>query len=48
MSRCGSSKTIAFAGERETDLIAGDPEFKPLEKYIKIDWLKKPFPRRKQ
>jgi predicted nucleic acid-binding protein len=30
----------ALARERKTDLVTGDPEFKPLEKEIKIDWLK--------
>lgn len=30
----------ALAKERKTDLITGDPEFKPLEKEIKITWVK--------
>jgi ribonuclease VapC len=30
----------ALAKERKTDLVTGDPEFKPLEKEIKINWLK--------
>jgi len=30
----------ALAKERKTELITGDPEFKPLEKEIKINWLK--------
>jgi ribonuclease VapC len=30
----------ALAKERKTELVTGDPEFKPLEKEIKINWLK--------
>ena len=30
----------ALAKERNTALLTGDPEFKPLEKEIKIHWLK--------
>ncbi|MBN9689622.1 MAG: PIN domain-containing protein [Verrucomicrobia bacterium] len=30
----------ALAKERKAELITGDPEFKPLEKEIKIRWLK--------
>ncbi|MGA9526570.1 MAG: PIN domain-containing protein [Terriglobales bacterium] len=30
----------ALAKERKAELITGDPEFKPLEKEIKIHWLK--------
>jgi len=30
----------ALAKERKADLVTGDPEFKPLEKEIKIVWLK--------
>ena len=30
----------ALAKEKKTDLVTGDPEFKPLEKEIKINWLK--------
>ena len=30
----------ALAKERKADLVTGDPEFKPLEKEIKIAWLK--------
>jgi predicted nucleic acid-binding protein len=30
----------ALAKERKTELLTGDPEFKPLEKEIKINWLK--------
>ena len=30
----------ALARERKADLVTGDPEFKPLEKEIKINWLK--------
>jgi len=30
----------ALARERKTELVTGDPEFKPLEKEIKIRWLK--------
>jgi predicted nucleic acid-binding protein len=30
----------ALARERKADLITGDTEFKPLEKEIKITWLK--------
>ncbi len=29
----------ALARERKTDLITGDPEFKPLQNEIKIEWL---------
>ena len=29
----------ALAKERKTDLVTGDPEFKPLEKETKIGWL---------
>ena len=30
----------ALAKERKAELVTGDPEFKPLEKEIKIHWLK--------
>jgi uncharacterized protein len=30
----------ALAKERKTDLVTGDPEFKPLENEIKINWLR--------
>ena len=30
----------ALAREKKAELITGDPEFKPLEKEIKINWLK--------
>ena len=30
----------ALAKERKAELVTGDPEFKPLEKEIKINWLK--------
>jgi hypothetical protein len=30
----------ALAKERKTEPVTGDPEFKPLEKEIKINWLK--------
>ena len=30
----------ALAKEKKTDLVTGDPEFKPLEKEIKITWLR--------
>jgi hypothetical protein len=30
----------ALAKEKKADLITGDPEFKPLEKEIRIKWLK--------
>jgi len=30
----------ALAKEKKTELVTGDPEFKPLEKEIKINWLK--------
>jgi len=30
----------ALAKERKTELVTGDPEFKSLEKEIKINWLK--------
>lgn len=30
----------ALAKEKKTELVTGDPEFKPLEKEIKIHWLK--------
>ncbi len=32
--------TAALAKEKKAELITGDPEFKPLEKEIRIDWLK--------
>ena len=30
----------ALAKEKKADLVTGDPEFKPLEKEIKVNWLK--------
>jgi len=30
----------ALAKERKAELVTGDPEFKPLEKEIRINWLK--------
>jgi len=30
----------ALAKEKKAELVTGDPEFKPLEKEIKISWLK--------
>jgi predicted nucleic acid-binding protein len=30
----------ALAKERKTELVTGDPEFRPLEKEIKVHWLK--------
>jgi len=30
----------ALAREKKAELVTGDPEFKPLEKEIKIHWLK--------
>ena len=30
----------ALAKEKKAELVTGDPEFKPLEKEIKINWLK--------
>jgi len=30
----------ALAKEKKTELVTGDLEFKPLEKEIKINWLK--------
>lgn len=30
----------ALAKKHKADLVTGDPEFKPLEKEIKIHWLK--------
>jgi predicted nucleic acid-binding protein len=30
----------ALARETKAELVTGDPEFKPLEKEIKIHWLK--------
>jgi predicted nucleic acid-binding protein len=30
----------ALAKERKTELVTGDPEFRALEKEIKINWLK--------
>jgi predicted nucleic acid-binding protein len=32
----------ALAKEKKAELVTGDPEFKPLEKEIKIFWLKRP------
>jgi predicted nucleic acid-binding protein len=31
----------ALAKERKAELVTGDPEFKPLEREIKIQWLKR-------
>ena len=31
----------ALAKDRKTELVTGDPEFKPLEKEIKIQWLRR-------
>jgi predicted nucleic acid-binding protein len=31
----------ALAKEKKTELVTGDPEFKPLEKEIKVHWLRK-------
>jgi predicted nucleic acid-binding protein len=30
----------ALAKEKKAELVTGDPEFKPLEKELKINWLK--------
>jgi ribonuclease VapC len=30
---------VALAKEQNAELVTGDPEFKPLEKEIKINWL---------
>jgi predicted nucleic acid-binding protein len=30
----------ALAKEKKAELVTGDPEFKPLEKEIKINWLR--------
>lgn len=42
--RCKMSLADAFAAalakEKKAELVTGDPEFKPLEKEIKIVWLK--------
>ncbi len=32
--------TAALAKEKKAELVTGDPEFKPLEKELKINWLK--------
>jgi len=32
--------TAALAKQQKADLVTGDPEFKPLEKEIRIHWLK--------
>ena len=37
----------ALAKERKTELVIGDPEFKPLEKEIRIIWLKQRHPQRR-
>ena len=34
------SFAAALAKEKKAELVTGDPEFKPLEKEIKIIWLK--------
>jgi predicted nucleic acid-binding protein len=31
---------VALAREKKSDLVTGDPEFKALEKEIKITWLR--------
>jgi len=36
----GDAFAAALAQERTTELVTGDPEFKALEKEIKIHWLK--------
>ncbi len=40
----GETRSRAFAAAlaraRNCELVTGDPEFKPLEKEIKINWLK--------
>ena len=36
---CGGF-SLGLAKERKTELVTGDPEFKSLEKEIKIHWLK--------
>ena len=35
-----AEKAAALAKERRAELVTGDPEFKPLQKEIKINWLK--------
>ena len=32
--------TAALAKEKKAELVTADPEFKPLEKEIKINWLR--------
>lgn len=34
------SFAAALATEKKTELVTGDPEFKALEKEIKVSWLK--------
>lgn len=36
----GDAFAAALAKIRNSELLTGDPEFKPLEKEIKINWLK--------
>ncbi len=31
---------VALAREKKAELVTGDPEFKPLEKEVKVHWLK--------
>lgn len=31
---------VALANEKKAELVTGDPEFKPLDKEVKINWLK--------
>ena len=35
-----SNFSTALAKEKKAELVTGDPDFKPLEKEIKINWLK--------
>jgi len=38
--RLADAFAAALAKEKKAELVTGDPEFKPLEKEIKIGWLK--------
>lgn len=38
--RLADAFAAALAKERKAELVTGDPEFKPLDKQIKIEWLK--------
>jgi ribonuclease VapC len=38
--RLADAFAVALAREKKAELVTGDPEFKPLEKEVRIHWLK--------